>query len=75
MSGPLVPSSPGKVGVFQELCILALALFAVDKSIALTYGILLYLVAYGPPVILGALALWSGGLSVRRVMASGAAVE
>ena len=73
--GGLVPSSPGKVGVFQELCILALALFAVDKSIALTYGILLYLVAYGPPVILGALALWSGGLSVRRVMASGAAVE
>ena len=73
--GGLVPSSPGKVGVFQLLCILTLALFSVDKSIGLTYGILLYLVAYGPPVILGVLSLWWGGVNVRRVTASGAAVE
>lgn len=73
--GGLVPSSPGKVGVFQLLCILTLALFSVDKSIGLTYGILLYLVAYGPPVILGVLSLWWGGVNVRRVTASDAAVE
>jgi uncharacterized membrane protein YbhN (UPF0104 family) len=73
--GGLVPSSPGKVGVFQLLCILTLALFSVDKSIGLTYGILLYLVAYGPPVFLGVLSLWWGGVNIRRVTASGAAVE
>jgi uncharacterized protein (TIRG00374 family) len=51
--GGIIPSSPGKVGVFQALCILTLALFGVDKSIGLTYGILLYVVAYGIPVVLG----------------------
>ena len=73
--GGLVPSSPGKVGVFQLLCILTLALFSVDKSTGLTYGILLYLVAYGPPVILGVLSLWWGGVNLRRVAASGEAAQ
>lgn len=65
--GGFVPSSPGKIGVFQYLCILALALFGVDKSIGLTYGILLYLVAYGPPLILGVLFLWWDGINLRRL--------
>jgi len=73
--GGLVPSSPGKLGVFQYLCILTLALFSIDKSIGLTYGILLYLVAYGPPVVLGILALWWGGVNLRRVAASGEATQ
>ena len=67
--GGFVPSSPGKIGVFQYLCILALALFGVDKSIGLTYGILLYLVAYGPPLVLGVLFLWWDGINLRRLSA------
>ncbi len=73
--GGLVPSSPGKVGVFQLLCILTLSLFAIDKSIGLTYGILLYLVAYGPPVILGVFSLWWNGVNLRRVEASSEALQ
>ena len=73
--GGLVPSSPGKVGVFQLLCILTLSLFAIDKSIGLTYGILLYLVAYGPPVVLGVVSLWWNGVNLRRVEASGEASQ
>jgi uncharacterized protein (TIRG00374 family) len=65
--GGLVPSSPGKVGVFQILCIWTLALFAVDKSVGLTYGILLYLIAYGTPVALGVLFLWWGGVNLRKL--------
>jgi uncharacterized protein (TIRG00374 family) len=68
--GGLVPSSPGKVGVFQILCIWTLALFAVDKSVGLTYGILLYLIAYGTPVVLGILFLWWGGVNLRQIAAS-----
>ena len=67
--GGLVPSSPGKVGVFQILCIWTLALFAVDKSVGLTYGILLYLIAYGTPIILGILSLWWGGVNLRAIAA------
>jgi uncharacterized protein (TIRG00374 family) len=68
--GVFVPSSPGKVGVFQYLCILALSLFAVDKSMGFTYGILLYFVAFGPPVALGVFFLWWNGVNLRRVAAS-----
>jgi uncharacterized membrane protein YbhN (UPF0104 family) len=63
--GGLVPSSPGKVGVFQLLCILGLSLFGVDKSAGLGYGILLYLVAYGVPVVLGVWFLWWGGFKIQ----------
>ncbi len=69
--GGLVPSAPGKVGVFQILCIWTLALFAVDKSVGLTYGILLYLIAYGTPVVLGILFLWWGGVNVRALSSGG----
>lgn len=65
--GGLVPSSPGKLGVFQILCIGTLALFAVDKSVGLTYGILLYLIAYGTPIVSGVLFLWWGGINLRKI--------
>ncbi len=70
--GGYVPSAPGKIGVFQALCILALSLFGVDKGIGLTYGILLYLIALGTPVVAGIAVLWWGGISLRRVSAEGA---
>ncbi len=70
--GGYVPSAPGKVGVFQALCILALSLFGLDKSVGLTYGILLYLIAYGTPVIAGIAVVWLGGINLRRVPAEGA---
>jgi uncharacterized protein (TIRG00374 family) len=66
--GGLVPSSPGKVGVFQILCIWTLEIFSIDKSVGLTYGILLYLIAYGTPVVLGILFLWWGGINLRRAV-------
>ncbi len=67
--GGVVPSSPGKIGVFQYLCILTLSLFAVGQSIGLAYGILLYLIAYGTPIVLGILVMWWGGINLRGVTA------
>lgn len=58
--GTSVPSTPGKVGVFQYLCVLALAPFGVPRDQALTYGVLLHLVAYGPVIALGGAWLWAG---------------
>ena len=53
--GISVPSTPGKLGVFQYLVILALAAFNVEKGVALSYSLLLYLVAFGPHLVFGAL--------------------
>lgn len=59
--GVVVPSAPGELGVFNYLCVLALATFGVGKSIALSYSVLLYLVAFGPILLLGAsFILWEG---------------
>lgn len=51
--GLSLPALPGKVGVFEFACVLALGQFGVDQSSALSYGILLHMVVYLPIVILG----------------------
>ncbi|UCC38788.1 MAG: flippase-like domain-containing protein [Candidatus Aminicenantes bacterium] len=51
--GNIPPSVPGKIGVFEYAVILALAAFGISKSHALSYGILLHLVAYLPKILLG----------------------
>ncbi|HEY5159204.1 MAG TPA: lysylphosphatidylglycerol synthase transmembrane domain-containing protein [Anaerolineales bacterium] len=56
--GTAVPSSPGRIGVFQYLVILTLSIFAVDKNVALGYSVVLYLVIYAPIALLGVWGLW-----------------
>ena len=56
--GTAVPSSPGRIGVFQYLVILSLAIFTMDKNTALGYSIVLYLVIYVPIALLGVWGLW-----------------
>jgi uncharacterized protein (TIRG00374 family) len=65
--GIAVPSVPGKLGIFQYLCILALAPFGFGKSSALSYSVLLYLVAVGPVLLLGAFFMWWEGIRGQRV--------
>ena len=58
--GTSVPSTPGKVGVFQYLTVVALAPFEVARESALSYGVLLHVVGYGPLITFGALCSWIG---------------
>jgi len=51
--GNIPPSVPGKIGIFEYAVILALSVFIIPKSQALSYGIILHLVAYLPKIILG----------------------
>ncbi len=65
--GGVVPSTPGKIGVFQVLCRWTLGLFGVSAALGLAYGILLYLVAPLLLMILGALALAVEGWRIGRL--------
>ena len=65
--GVRVPSSPGSIGVFHYLSVLTLALFGVDKDLAFAYGVLLHLVTYLPPSLLGVVYLAKSGYSLRRL--------
>lgn len=51
--GNIPPSAPGKVGIFEYTVILALSVFAVPKSQALSYAVILHAVAYLPKILLG----------------------
>lgn len=51
--GNIPPSVPGKIGIFEYAVILALSAFSISKSQALSYGIMLHLVAYLPKILLG----------------------
>ncbi len=68
-AGAAVPSTPGKIGVFQVLCRWTLGLFGVSAALGLAYGILLYLVAPLLLMILGALALAVEGWRIGRLPA------
>jgi glycosyltransferase 2 family protein len=68
--GVAVPSTPGKVGVFQTLVVLTLSLFAVDRVLAFSYGLLLYVVIAAPQLITAGPFVWQEAVSLRRPQAA-----
>jgi uncharacterized membrane protein YbhN (UPF0104 family) len=46
-------STPGSIGVFQYLVVLALSAYAIDRPVALAYSLMLYGVALLPKVLIG----------------------
>jgi uncharacterized protein (TIRG00374 family) len=51
--GVAVPSLPGRVGVFEGLCIVVLALFGIDRDAAFAAGLVLHVMVFVPPILLG----------------------
>lgn len=68
VAGINIPAAPGRIGVFEYLCVLALAVFGIGRDQALSFGLLLHVLVYLPPILGGVLALWaSGGRAVESV--------
>lgn len=59
--GIVPPSLPGKLGVFNYLVVLGLSVYSIDRTIALGYSLVLYVVAFVPKVLLGAGMLMTSG--------------
>jgi glycosyltransferase 2 family protein len=51
--GVAVPSLPGRVGIYEGLCIVVLDGFGVDREAAFAAGVALHAVSFVPPIILG----------------------
>jgi len=66
--GVAVPSTPGRIGVFHYLTVLALSVFSIEKGPALSYGIILHLVVFVPLTLLGAYYIWEEKISWSRIM-------
>ncbi len=73
--GVRVPSSPGSIGVFHYLSVVTLSLFGVDKSVALSYGVILHLVTYLPASLLGIVYLAKSGYSLGQLRQVGVSVQ
>ena len=54
LGGAVVPT-PGRLGVFEGICVASLALFDVPGDLALAVGLALHLVVMGPPLVTAAL--------------------
>jgi uncharacterized protein (TIRG00374 family) len=59
--GVAVPSLPGRVGIFEGLCIITLALFGVEQETAFAVGLVLHAVVFVPPILLGVYYAWRIG--------------
>jgi len=68
-TGQAVPSSPGYVGVYHAAAVFALTQFGVDPTTALGVAVLTHALSYGSLVVVGLIALWTGGYTVRDVLA------
>ncbi len=64
--GIAIPSLPGRIGVFQAICVFILALFGVPYSAAFGYSLILHLTVFLPPILLGALFAFSLHLPFKK---------
>jgi uncharacterized protein (TIRG00374 family) len=58
-----LPAVPAQVGVFEYACVLALGVAGISPGEALAFGVVLHLVVYAPPAILGPISMASEGLT------------
>jgi uncharacterized protein (TIRG00374 family) len=63
--GVALPSLPASVGVYEGTVMLALGVFNVDRETALSYGVLMHLVDFLPPVALTLWLVWRSQLKTR----------
>jgi glycosyltransferase 2 family protein len=61
----ILPSGPASVGVFEAATIVALATFGVDRTIALSYGIVMHAINALPFIPVGYIALHRQAAAVR----------
>jgi len=65
--GIAVPSTPGKIGVFQLLSMGALAIVGVPQAIGLAYGVVLHVLVVGSITVWAAIALWRRSWNLGRL--------
>ena len=56
--GISVATVPGRIGVFEWICVLTLGLYGVAQAPALGYGLLLHAVVYAPLVLAGVISFF-----------------
>ena len=67
--GVAVPSAPGFIGIYQFMAVIGLALFAVNRSDALSFSIVYHVANYIPATLIGLIFLFREGLTFGQIRA------
>lgn len=62
-----LPAIPAQIGVFEYACVLALTSAGVSPEQALAFALVLHLLVYGPPAVLGPISMGLEGLNWESV--------
>jgi uncharacterized membrane protein YbhN (UPF0104 family) len=73
--GLIIPSSPGYIGTYQFLCVIALSTFSVNKETALSFSIIHHALWYLPLTLLGMVFLWREKLNLANLRTIKEAVQ
>lgn len=65
--GLLVPALPGNVGTYEALCIAAMAVFKVDKELAVAFALIFHVGQLLVTLLVGAAAFWTQNLSFSEI--------
>ena len=57
-AGISIPSAPGKVGIFEYACVLALGVFGIQQAQAFSYGVVLHAIVFLPMIAAGLVSFW-----------------
>src|SRR5262245_31155200 len=65
--GAAIPSSPGSIGVYHFLAVLALSVWDVDSSLAVAFAVVTHFLSIGLHITCGVIATWREGVKVGRL--------
>jgi glycosyltransferase 2 family protein len=65
--GLLVPALPGNVGTYEALCIAAMAVFGVDKELAVAFALIFHVGQLVVTLAVGVVAFWAQNLSFSEI--------
>jgi uncharacterized membrane protein YbhN (UPF0104 family) len=65
--GLLIPALPGNVGTYEALCVAAMAVFKVDKELAVAFALIFHVGQLVVTLLVGAVAFWTQNLSLSEI--------
>ncbi len=65
--GLLIPALPGNVGTYEALCIAAMAVFAVNKELAVAFALIFHVGQLLTTLAVGVIAFWTQNLTFAEI--------
>ncbi len=65
--GTIIPNAPSNVGTYQFFCVVGLAFFGIDKTIATGFSVVVFIILTIPLWAIGLFAIGRSGMTVKEI--------